>query len=308
MTLKQLRLLREIDRQSLNLSAAALALHTSQPGVSRQIQQLEQELGAELLLRRTNRILGFTELGRAVLHAADRLLDEMENITRIAADAREERGGRLMLATSHLHARYTLPEPVRAFSERHPEVQFQLLQADPDDIQKLVESGDADIGVSTEFAREHPGLVQLPGEALRRSAIMPRGHPLAARRRLTLADFAAYPLVSYHPRSRGGQMITEAFSAAGISARHVVSASDSDVIKAYVAKGLGVAIVPAIAIDPRADGGLHTVDVTRLFPESRMTISLRRGVHLRRYLTDFIAMVAPRLGRVAVAKAMQAGG
>ncbi len=138
MTLKQLRFLREIARQSFNISAAAEALHTSQPGVSRQIQLLEQELGMELLVRRTNRILDLTETGRAILQSAERLLNEMENIALIAADARNEGGGRLVLATSHLHARYTLPVPVREFSLRYPDVQLHLLQADPDDITKLV--------------------------------------------------------------------------------------------------------------------------------------------------------------------------
>ena len=308
MTLKQLRFLREISRQSFNISAAAVALHISQPGVSRQIQLLEQELGMELLVRRTNRILDLTETGRAILQSAERLLNEMENIALIAADARNEGSGRLVLATSHLHARYTLPVPVREFSQRYPDVQLHLLQADPDDITKLVESREADIGVSTELAQGHPDLVQLSAHPLRRSVIMPKGHPLSRKKRIVLADFADYPFVSYHPRSRGGQIIGKAFRDAGISARHVVSASDSDVIKAYVTEGLGIAVVPAIALDPHADAGLHAVDVTRLFPESLMTVSLRRGTHLRRYLTDFIAMVVPQLGRAAVERAMRVPG
>lgn len=308
MTLKQLRILREIARQSFNISAAAAALHTSQPGVSRQIQLLEQELGMDLLVRRTNRILDLTETGRTILQAAERLLNEMENIALIAADARNERGGRLVLATSHLHARYTLPAPVREFSLRYPDVQLHLLQADPDDITKLVESREADIGVSTELTQGHSDLVQLSAHPLRRSVIMPKGHPLSRKKRIVLADFADYPFVSYHPRSRGGQIIGRAFRDAGIPVRHVVSASDSDVIKAYVSEGLGIAVVPAIALDPRADTGLHAVDVTRLFPESRMMVSLRRGTHLRRYLTDFIAMVVPQLGRAAVERAMRITG
>lgn len=306
MTLKQLRYLREISRQSLSISAAAVALHTSQPGVSRQIQLLEQELGTNLLVRRTNRILGITEAGRAILAAAERLLNETENIALIAADTRNEGAGRLVLATSHLHARYTLPVPVRAFAERYPGVQLHLLQADPDDIQKLVVSRDADIGISTELVGRQSELVQLPVGPIRRSLIMPRGHPLSRKKRIVLGDFSDYPVVSYHPRSRGGQIIAQAFREAGVAARHVVSASDSDVIKAYVAEGLGVAVVPTIAVDRRADSRLHAVDVTRLFPESVMTISLRPGTHLRRYLTDMIQLVVPQLGRAAVEKAMRA--
>ncbi len=304
MTLRQLRCLREIARNGLNISAAAAALHTSQPGVSRQVQLLERELGIELLVRRANRILGLTETGHAVLAAAERLLHETENIALIAADARNEGAGRLVLATSHLHARYTLPGPVRAFAQRYPDVQLHLLQADSDDIRKLVESGEADIGVSTEVVPQHPALVQLQAVAIRRSLIMPAGHPLAAKKRLVLNDLARYPVVSYHPRSRGGQIIAQAFRDAGIKPRHVVSASDSDVIKAYVAEGLGIAIVPTLALDGNADSRLQAVDVTRLFPGSMMIVSLRRGTHLRRYLTDLIQMIVPRLDRDAVGRAM----
>jgi len=308
MNLKQLRMLREIERHDLNLSAAAAALHASQPGVSRQVQLLERELGVDLLLRRTNRILGFTEAGRGVLAAAQRLLAEAETIAQIAAEARGDGAGRLVLATTHLHARYTLPEAVRQFAARHPGVQMHLLQAEPDDISELVARQEADIGISTEIGPAHPDLVSLAAGPLRRSLIMPAGHPLARRRRLSLADIADHPLVSYHPRSRGGEVIGRAFREAGIAARHVVSASDSDVIKAYVVQGLGIAVVPTIAFDRHADAGLHAKDVTGLFPESVMTLSLRRGTHLRRYLTDFIRMVVPRFDRGAVERAMHAAG
>lgn len=305
MTLKQLRYLREISRQSLNISAAADALHTSQPGVSRQIQLLEQELGMDLLVRRTNRIMGFTETGRGVLEAAERLLTETENIGLLVADARNENAGRLVLATSHLHARYSLPGSVRGFSRRYPDVQLNLLQAEPDDIRRLVESGDADIGVSTEVMDRNTGLVQLPVAVIRRSLIVPKGHPLARKKRIGIHDIVRYPVVGYHPQSRGGAIIAQALRDAGVSARFVVSASDSDVIKAYVAEGLGVAIVPTIALERRADSRLHATDVTRLFRETMMTISLRRGTHLRRYLTDLIMMIGPQVTREAVERAMR---
>jgi len=305
-TLKQLRYLREIARHQLNISAAAIALHTSQPGVSRQLQLLEQELGVDLLVRRANRILELTEPGHAILAVAERLLGETENIALIAADARNEGAGRLVLATSHLHARYTLPVPVRIFAQRYPDVQLHLLQADSDDIQKLVESRDADIGVSTELGHDNPALVVLPAAVIRRSLIMPQGHALSRKKHPGLDDIARYPIVSYHPRSRGGQVIAQAFRDGGVTVRHVVSASDSDVIKAYVTEGLGIAIVPTLALDPAGDARLHAVDVTQLFPESMMTVSLRRGTHLRRYLTDLIQMVVPQLGREDVERAMRA--
>jgi LysR family cys regulon transcriptional activator len=207
MTLQQIRYLREIERQALNISNAAAALHTSQPGVSRQIQLLEQELGVELLARRKNRVLGFTAAGKEILKAGQRMLNEAENIRLIAGEMRAEGKGRLTLATSHLHARYSLLGPVTAFTRRYPDVELNLLQADPDDIPALVEVGEADIGISTEVARRYPGLVALPAGTIRRSLIVPRGHPLSGRKRVALADIANYPIVGYSPRFRGGQII-----------------------------------------------------------------------------------------------------
>lgn len=305
MTLKQLRFLREIARQSLNMSSAALALHTSQPGVSRQLQELERELGVELLVRRKNRVLALTEAGQAVLVSARRMLDEADNIRLIAEDLRNERGGRLALATSHLHARYTLLAPVKAFTKRHPEVQLHLLQADPDDVPKLIEANEADVGISTDVTGAHPALVLLPSGVLKRSVIMPKGHSLARRKSITLADLAQFPIVGYSPRSRGGQIIAKAFRDEGIEARFVVSASDSDVIKAYVEEGLGIAIVPTLAVGS-VPAKLQVADATHLFPKSVTIISLRRDIYLRRYLTDFIQMLVPTLTRDAIYRAMNA--
>jgi LysR family cys regulon transcriptional activator len=305
MTLKQLRFLREIARQSLNISNAAVALHTSQPGVSRQLQDLEGELGVELLVRRKNRVLALTEAGHAVLAAAQRMLNEADNIRLIAEELRHERGGRMTLATSHLHARYTLLSPVKTFTERHPEVKLHLVQADPDDVPRMVEANEADVGISTDVTGAHPSLVLLPSGVLRRSVIMPKGHPLVHKQKLTLKDVAAFPIVGYSPQSRGGQIIAKTFRDQGIEARFVVSASDSDVIKAYVEEGLGIAIVPSLAVGT-VPAKLHVADATHLFPKSVTIISLRRDSYLRRYLTDFLQMLVPALTREAIHRAMNA--
>jgi LysR family transcriptional regulator, cys regulon transcriptional activator len=304
MTLRQLRILREIARQAHNLSSAATALHTSQPGVSRQVQLLERELGVELLARRKNRITGLTEPGRAILAAAERALGEAENIRLIAAEYGREEGGRLTIATSHLHARYTLLVPIKTFALRHPGVRLHLRQADPEEILRLVAAGEADVGVSTEFAREHAELVLLPGRIVERSLIVPPGHPLAKKARVTLADIARYPIVGYNPKQRGGQLITETFRAKGLEPKLVVSAIDSDIIKAYVAEGVGIAVIPTLALDPDIDRGLRVVDVTRLFPKTALTVSLRRDVYLRRYVPDFIQLVAPRWSYDAIQREM----
>jgi len=302
-TLRQLRYLREIVRQAMNISSAAATLHTSQPGVSRQLQLLERELGVELLVRRRNRVLALTQAGHTILDVAERMLNEADNIRLIAEDLRSERGGRLRLATSHLHARYTLPSALKAFARRYPDVQLHVLQSDPDAIAALIERGEVDVGVSTEVGAERSGLVSLPSTVIRRSAIMPRGHPLAQNRRLGLSDLARYPLVGYHQGSRGGQIVGAAFTALGIEVRFVVNAADTDVIKAYVAEGLGIAVIPSIAFDRTTDTKLKAMDVTDLFPRSRMTVSLRRAVYPRRYLTDFIAMVDAKLSRTMIERA-----
>jgi LysR family transcriptional regulator, cys regulon transcriptional activator len=304
MTLKQLRILREIARQAHNLSNAAAALHTSQPGVSRQVQLLERELGVELLSRRRNRITGLTEPGRAILAAAERTLGEADNIRLIADEYSREEGGRLTIATSHLHARYTLLTPIKVFALRHPGVHLYMRQADPDDILRLVAAGDADIGISTEVGPARPDLVFLPGRDVERSLIMPLGHALARKSRVTLEDIAEFPLVGYNPAQRGGQIISETFHAAGLEPKLVVSAIDSDIIKAYVAEGLGIAVIPTMALDGEADRGLRVMDVTHLFPKSVMTVSLRRDIFLRRYVPDFIQLVAPRWDRERILHAM----
>lgn len=300
MTLKQLRILREIARQAHNLSGAAAALHTSQPGVSRQVQLLERELGVDLLVRRKNRVTGLTEPGRAILAAAERAIGEADNVRLIAEEYREEVGGRLTIATSHLHARYTLVTPIKTFALRHPGVRLHLRQADPDEILRLVASGEADIGVSTEVRAERPELILLSGRVVERSLIMPLGHMLEKKPRVTLADIAKYPLVGYNPKQRGGQILAEAFRAKGLEPKQVVSAIDSDIIKAYVAEGVGIAVIPTLALDPEVDRGLRVQDVTALFPKSTMTVSLRRDVYLRRYVSDFIRLVAPKWSYEAI--------
>jgi LysR family cys regulon transcriptional activator len=305
MTLKQLRILREIARQSHNLSNAAAALHTSQPGVSRQVQLLERELGVELLSRRRNRITGLTEPGRAILAAAERALGEADNIRLIADEYSREDGGRLTIATSHLHARYTLLTPIKVFALRHPGVHLYMRQADPDDILRLVAAGDADIGISTEVGPARPDLVFLPGRDVERSLILPLGHALARKPRVTLQDIADFPLVGYNPAQRGGQIISDTFHAAGLEPKLVVSAIDSDIIKAYVAEGLGIAVIPTLALDGEVDRGLRVIDVTHLFPKSVMTVSLRRDIFLRRYVPDFIQLVAPRWDRERILHAMR---
>lgn len=311
MTLKQIAFLREIVRQSLNISAAAAVLETSQPGVSRQIQDLERELGTPLLVRTGNRVIALTETGTTVLAAAERLLNEVENIRLIAAEARNGTG-RVVVATSHLHARYTLLDPLSRLHISHPGVELLLLQANPDSIMQLVAEGEADLGVGTgdeeTLNTTLPRVALLVGDRIRRSAIIPAGHPLAHRKRLSLADLGAQPLIGYGASSPTGRHIARAFAAVGISPNYVVRASDSDVIKTYVAQGLGVGIVPTLCVSgaqgTRSQPDLVAMDVTDLLPRAFTTVMLRRDMYLRRHVVDFIRSIAPAWDRAAMQRTM----
>lgn len=256
-----------------------------------------------VLVRRRNRVLGLTELGVAVAEAAERLLNEAANIRQISADAKSG-GGRLIVATSHLHARYTLLGPFKQLRAAYPEVDLLLLQSEPSRIIRLVQSGEADIGVSSGTAADAadipPDVAVLAGEILRRSAIVPIGHRLARRRQLSLAEIAAHPLIGYGPNSQTGLQISQAFSALGLTPRYVVRASDSDIIQDFVTQGLGVGIVPAASISGQNGSDLVATDVTSQLPEARTMISLRRGTFLRRHLVDFIRMIAPGWDRARI--------
>jgi LysR family cys regulon transcriptional activator len=294
MTLQQLRILREIERQSLSISAAAKALHTSQPGVSRQIQMLERGLGVPLLVRQKNRIVAFSPVGRSILAVAKSLLNQASNIELIAEESRGHRG-RLVVATSHLHARYTLLQPFKALRKKYPHVQMLLFQADPADIPQLVTEHEADIGLnSTDEEQGLPkGIVCVRGNLIRRSAVMLRTHPLARKKRLTIRDLAAHPLVGYNPRSTAGRMIAHAFEQSGAVPNVIVQANDSDVIKAYVAEGLGFGIVPTAILDCELDADMRAVDVTALFPRASTSILIREDMHMPAHVREFIQMIAP---------------
>jgi LysR family cys regulon transcriptional activator len=295
MTLLQLKILREIERRSLNVSAAAKALNTSQPGVSRQIQMLERELGISLLVRNKKRIVAFSQPGLTILAIAKSILNQSENIELVA---QETRGGpgKLVVATTHLHARYTLLHPFKALQKKYPKMRMFMFQADPADIPKLVGEHHADIGVNTSYEDGLPphGLTYLAGDVIRRSVIMLREHPLAKTRSLTVRDLAAHPLVGYNPRSSAGNVIARAFEQNGVVPNVIIQANDSDIIKAYVSDGLGIGIVPSAIIDHRRDAHLRAVDVTDLFARSTMNIIIREDMHLRSYVRDFIEMVAPK--------------
>jgi LysR family cys regulon transcriptional activator len=293
--LQQLRYVWEVHRHGNHISAAADALHTSQPGISKQIQLLEGELGFEIFERRRNRIVGLTEPGREVLAIAQRMLADADALKSVREDFAARDGGRLILATTHTQARYVLPRVIETFVRRWPNVRLGLRQGNPTQVCDLVEAGDADIAVGTETTREFPNLVMLPCFQLSRSVIAKAGHPLLAARRLTLKEIAKYPIITYDPAFSGRWKVMNAFRQAGIETNVIFGAMDADVSKTYVELGLGIAILTTVAFDPTHDLNLRARDASHLFEPSTTFVTLRPKGYLRRYVYDFISLLAPAL-------------
>ena len=304
MKLHQLRYLNEVIRRDFNISRAAAALHTSQSGISKQILLLEEEIGVEILVRGGNRITGLTATGAEVAAIARNILDQTENILRVGQDFHGPETGSLVVATNHTHARYVLPKVLKAFAKRYPNVSFKVRQGTPAQIVALVAEGDADVGIGTPPAQVPGDVALLPCYELKHCLIAPKRHPLLKRKSPTLAQIAAYPIISYDVTHQVGLRILEKFRAANLVPRFIMQAIDSDVMKAYVAANLGVAIIPSIAYQPRQDPLLGARDLGELIEPSTTYIALRNRNYLRGYIYDFIGLLSPALTRERVAKAL----
>lgn len=299
MNFQQLRSVREAQRRGFNLTEVAQALHTSQPGVSRQIRELEEELGIELFVRVGKRLTGLTEPGEQVLPVIERLLLEAENLKRAADDFAQAGSGRLRIAATHSQARYALPPAVRDFRAHHPDVSLHLQQGTPQQIARLLLDGEADVGIATEALAQYPELVALPCYRWTHSVVVPPEHPLLDGP-LTLSRLAQFPIVTYEPGYTGRSHIDEAFAAAQLTPHIVLSAMDADVIKTYVELGLGVGIVAAIAFDEERDRHLRAIDARHLFEDNMTRLAVRRSAYLRDYVYAFIQTFASPLSREAV--------
>lgn len=304
MKLQQLRFLREVVRCGLNVSAAAESLFTAQPGISNQIRLLEEELGVQIFERSGKRLVGVTEPGRIIVDIAERVLREAENIRRVGSEYSKETKGTLAIATTHTQARYALPPVIKAFRARYPDVSLQLRQGNPTQIAEMVVSGNADLAIATEAIHLYDELVMMPCYEWNRCVVAPPGHPILEARPLTLEAIAAHPLVTYDFAFTGRSVVNEAFEGRGLKPRVVLTAIDADVIKTYVALGLGVGLVAAMAFEPQRDTGLRAVDASHLFPASTTRIGIRRGMYLRGYIYAFIELFAPHLTEWAVRAAM----
>ena len=308
MKLQQLRYIVEIRRQGLNVSEAAESLFTSQPGISKQVRLLEDELGVTIFERSGKRFSGLTEPGKAILAIAERILREADNLKRASSDFASGTTGRLVLAATHTQARYALPVVVRDFVARHPTLKLEMHQGSPTQIAEWVVAGEADIGIATEALDQYPQLITLPVRQWSHCVIAPEGHPILESVPLALDELARWPLITYDTAFTGRSRINRAFERIGAVPNIVLTALDSDVIKTYVSLGLGLGIISALAFDAQRDAGLVGVDAAHLFESNTTRLALRRSTYLRRHDYDLIELFAPHLSRRVVDMAMQGGG
>jgi LysR family cys regulon transcriptional activator len=296
-----------IVRNHLNISAAAESLYTSQPGISKQLRLLEEELGVELFSRNGKHLTEITPVGRQIIVKAEKILQEVNNIQILAEEYRDDRRGNLSIATTHTQARYALPPVVKMFRERYPAVTLQVHQGSPAQIAELVQSGEADFAIATESMELFEDLVMMPCYIWRRCVLVPEGHPLTMVDHLTLYDVALYPLVTYVFGFTGRSQLDEAFRAAQLKPQVVFTATDADVIKTYVRLGMGVGILACMAYDPCSDQGLVCLDAGHLFATNVTRIGFRRGTFLRCYMYDFIELFSKHLtrDRVSVVESAQ---
>lgn len=299
MKLQQLRYIWEVAHHELNVSATAQSLFTSQPGISKQIRLLEDELGVEIFARSGKHLTHVTPVGQTIIDMAGQILRQVESIKQVAQEFSDERQGSLSIATTHTQARYALPAVIRDFRERYPEVVLHMNQGSPTQIAELAATGAVDFAIATEGLEHFQDLVMMPCYAWNRCVVVPKGHRLidatASGELLDLADVAAEPIVTYVFGFTGRSRLDAAFSAAGLAPHVVLTATDTDVIKTYVRLGLGVGIIARMALDPVKDDDLVALDASHLFQSSVTHIGFRRGTFLRRYMYDFIERFAPHL-------------
>ncbi len=308
MKLQQLRYICEVARQNLNLSNAAEALFTSQPGISKQVRSLEEELGVDIFVRHGKRVVAVTEPGKAILEIAQRVLMDVENLRQVGEEFTGEDSGHLTIATTHTQARYALPSVIQRFTKRYPGVRLSLRQGSPTQISELVTSGEADIAIATEAIELYEDLVMLPCYQWNRCVLVPPGHPLLKTKKLTLEAMAGFPIITYDFAFTGRSRINRAFADKGLTPNVVLTAIDADVIKTYVELGLGIGIVAMMAYDPKRDTHLSAMDASHLFEASTTRIGIRKNSYLRGYTYEFIEMFAPHLTRKVVDDAMHTKG
>ncbi|SEQ83742.1 LysR family transcriptional regulator, cys regulon transcriptional activator [Nitrosomonas sp. Nm51] len=307
MKLRQLRYLCEAANHQLNLSKTAQKLHTSQPAISKQIQLLEEELGVQIFIRNGKRIVQITPPGLTILHIARKVLQEAENLKKAAQEFTHEDKGTLTIATTHTQARYALPPVIKRFTAIHPKVRLILRQGSPTQISALVTSGEADIAIATEAIEHFHELIMLPCYQWNRCIVVPPGHSLLQKKKLTLEAISQHPIITYDFAFTGRSKINQAFESKGLTPNVVLTAIDSDVIKTYVELGLGIGILAKMAFDPLRDKHLEAIDASHLFESSTTRIGISRNSYLQGFVFDFIEMFAPHLNKNSIQEKLKQG-
>jgi len=305
MNLHQFRFVQEAVRRDLNLTETAKALHTSQPGISKAILELEEELGVDIFARHGKRLKRVTEPGQLVLKSVEVIMRELANLKRIGEEFSKQDAGTLSIATTHSQARYFLPEPVAALRRKFPKVQVVLHQGTPADVARMLADDVAEIGIATEALGDEAGLVSLPCYDWQHVLVVPARHPLAQVERPSLAQLAAEPLVTYHPTFSGRSRIDAAFAKAQLTPNIALEAIDADVIKTYVRLGMGVGLVSELAVRDDPPGGeLASRPLGHLFGPNTSRIAFKRGAYLRHFVFAFAELLSERLTRAPIERAM----
>jgi len=300
MKLQQLKYICEVVKQDLNLSKAAAELYTSQPGVSKQIKALEDELGVDIFIRHGKRFTGITDPGRAIIQKAQAALTDLNSLRNISNEFTNESSGSLKIATTHTQARYALPLVIKQFREKFPNVKLSLYQGSPTQISQMTSSGEADIAIATEAISLEKDLALLPCYQWNRCILTPPKHPLLRSKRVSLEEISEFPIITYDFAFTGRSKINQAFEEKGLKPDVILTAIDADVIKTYVELELGIGIVAMMAYDPARDTKIRALDASHLFEASTTRIGLRKNSYIRGYVYEFISMFAPHLDKKVV--------
>jgi LysR family cys regulon transcriptional activator len=304
LNLHQFRFVREAVRQNFNLTTAAKALFTSQPGVSKAIIELEDELGVEIFRRHGKRVRSLTEPGKRILASIERILDEVETLKRVGEDFASQDQGNLVIATTHTQARYALPKVLMEFTKRFPKVRVSIVQGNPGQIAELLTHDRADIAIATEGIANTPGVLALPGYQWQHVVMVPLSHPLLNQATVTIEEIAKYPIITYDKAFAGRSKIDAAFTQRNITPDIILEAIDADVIKTYVETGMGIGIVAGHAYDPERDRNLKVIQASHLFGNNVTHLGVKQGAYLRSFIYTFIEIFSPTLTKKIVEQAM----
>ena len=295
MKLQQLRCIFEVVQNDFNISKAANSLHTSQPGVSKQIQLLEDEVGVQIFQRNGKRLTGLTEPGQQVFDSIAEIIREEKNIKRVSEEYEKKDTGNFTIATTHTQARYKLPNVVEEFVKKYPKINLNIHQGNPSQVTEQIVNGDADVGIATESIGLHDKIFCIPCYSWNRIIVMPKSHPLNEEKIITLEHLATYPLITYDYAFTGSTIVSKVFKESNLKPNIMLTAIDADVIKTYVNLNLGIGLIAEMAFDSSKDIDLISRDVSHLFPLSTTFLGIRKDTFIRASTFDFIKMFTPQM-------------